>query len=494
MSDREPTSDGQSAEGSTGAAESGDQETPSTAAPTTGSGSRSSSRRGDRPDLAARRRHPDGPKPASRRRRWLIGVIAAVVVIALAVGLTVYGLSRRAPQVEPSTGPTPSSSTSTEPVLTPTRMLSAAQAKLILPDTTWTVVSDQSGPSTSTSAACLSPAATQNAPNPLQILSRTLSAGGTAGPMVLHQAQAFGSTDEATVTYALMARALGNCDLANSYLVSGASIDGLGDQSTAVVIADQAKKQYRTVVVDRTGRVVNVIDVVTAQSNGGGPLDGAVTALGKVTDSQCTAALGECASLVTVKPGPPPVSGDQPGFLAVADIPQPEAGAGSWVGQTPAKPSTLVTTGCENVDFGTVDAESSGARTYLLSDKPTGMPAAFGLDEAIFTMTDEKSATDLANQITQNLESCKERQLTATVNAPTSVSGVGADGIAVQGKTYLVTQKTSDTATAAYRVGVVTAGVKVVYVFLPTEGKFDLTDAQWTALAARAGARATQVG
>lgn len=476
---------------------SGVSDSTTTSDPTTTSGPTTAPRREDRPDLAARRRRSgeldwaDDAASTSRRRRWLVGSIAAVIVIALAIGLSVYLLKRPSTQSSP---PPPDSSSAPAPasaVLTAGSMLTPAQAALILPGTTWKVASDQSGQETTTSAACLSPAAVQNAPNPQAIRSRTLTAGA-GGPMVLHQAQAFGTADESTVDYALLTKALGDCDLANSYLLSGSVITGLGDQSTGVVIEDQSKKQYRTVIVDRTGLMVNVLDVVTDISRGAGPLTGASKALAKITDGQCTVAIGQCATLVGVKDGPPPAAGDQPGYLAVADIPQPQAGAGTWTGNTPGKPGSLLTSGCENLDFSKVDADSSGARTYLLSDEPAGMPDSFGLDEAVFTMSDAAGATALTKQLTDNIESCKQRQLTASVDGEKSISGVGAAGAPISGKTYQITQKVNATTNSHFRLGIVTTGQRVIYTFLPTQDKFDLTDDQWTDLTLRAAARGTQ--
>ncbi len=475
-------------------------------------GSAMADRRGDRPDLSARRRRQAeaaeaaaaargaasdgstgaGETGAPRRRRWWIGVIAAVVVIALAVALIVYLLTRPDSPTPPPTS-TETASPTTAPVLSAASMLSAAQAETIAPDGTFTVVSDSSGQATATSPACLSPTAVQNAPNPQAIRSRTLSTGGSGATLVLHQAQSFGSADEATVDFALLSRALGNCDLANSYLLRGSVITGLGDQSVGVVVEDQAKKQYRTVVVARTGVAVDVLDVVTGTGQGDPPLDETAKAMASIVTGQCTNAVGQCATLVKVEDGPPPAAGDQPGYLDVADLPQPQAGDSTWIGSNPGKPGALSGSGCENVDFSKVDATSSGARTYLLDQKPTGTPDSFGIDEAVFTMSDADGAAALVKQLNDNIASCKERQLTAAVSDKTDVNGVGAEDAEVDGTTYKITQQINDDTTSHFRLGVATIGSKVVYLFLPTQDRFDVTDDQWSDLLVRAAARASQV-
>ena len=47
--------------------------------------------------------------------------------------------------------------------------------------------------------------------------------------------------------------------------------------------------------------------------------------------------------------------------------------------------------------------------------------------------------------------------------------------------------------TAKYRVGIVSAGPKVIYTFLNPRGDYDFTDGQWDTVAVRAGERMTQV-
>jgi hypothetical protein len=55
----------------------------------------------------------------------------------------------------------------------------------------------------------------------------------------------------------------------------------------------------------------------------------------------------------------------------------------------------------------------------------------------------------------------------------------------------VVSQKSID-GTHKYRVGIVSAGKKVVYTFLNPRDDYDFTDRQWDTVAVRAGERATQ--
>jgi hypothetical protein len=144
--------------------------------------------------------------------------------------------------------------------------------------------------------------------------------------------------------------------------------------------------------------------------------------------------------------------------------------------------------GCETVSWAKTPADRRVARTYLLQDQSL----TFGLDAIVLTEPNAANAASVVAQVKGDLDSCASRKLTATVSAPRQVRGTGAGGAAIAGWTATVSQRTTE-GTARYRVGIVSAGTKVVYTFLNPQPKLDLTDAQWSLVTVRAGERATQV-
>ena len=134
-------------------------------------------------------------------------------------------------------------------------------------------------------------------------------------------------------------------------------------------------------------------------------------------------------------------------------------------------------------------AEVRSARVYLLTDSGKSY---FGLNEIVLTMENEKAAEQLVAKIKKDLESCKERKLTATVSKPAKVDGVGARNAEVTGYTSTVEQKAGEV-TSKFRVGIVSTGAKVAYTFCNSSGDFDFTNDQWDTVAVRAGERVTQV-
>lgn len=445
-----------------------------------------------------------GRSTGSRARLALIiGAVAAVVTIGLVIGFTVLGIGRT-----PSTGPSPttpsgsgapastddpsgSSTNGSVKLLTDQMLLTPDEAKTLSAKRTWTIEKTQRGPAKDAPVpACFGGDAPEGQPIAQQEVSQLLSSSGKSAPVALHQASSYSSPEEATQAFAIAAKTLGSCAPAESYIAEGRTVSGVGDQSVGVIIATMqgSAPEPHSVVVARTGRVVNILDASSPQT--------AITVgkvaqtLAAITATQCTAAGGECGGTPSVKDGPPPLGGDEPGFLAVGDLPPAGDTVAEWTADAVDQPSSdFAGSSCEGIDWTTVAAESRASRVYLY---PQSGNAFFGVNEIVLTVKDPQAANKLATKIQSNLASCKTRKLTAATTSPTKVSGKGAENVAVSGWTSVVTQKSGD-GSSRYRVGVVTTGSKVVYTFLNPTGSYDFSDSQWNAIALRAGVRATQV-
>lgn len=441
--------------------------------------------------------------PLGQRSRvgLLIGAVAGIVILGLAIGYTVLSLTRpsAAPGVAPSvpgnsTGPTTGTSSS-PPEPEPTALLT--DASLITPRTaakidserTWKAQLTQKGQSAdSPQPACLGGDPVEGQPIPQQSMLRVLTSTGKNPPAVLQQADAYASPEEAAQAYAVAARTLGGCTMAATVIDSGALVTGLGDQSLGVVltVAEDNTSEFRTVILTRTGRVVDAVDVAQPAEAVG--VDKVALATADVVNAQCKAAAGTCARGVQTRPAPPPVGGDAPGFLATADLPPVGTPPTGWVGNKPATPDSdvLKGSGCETVDWAKQAAVTRSWRTYLLQDSPS----KFGLDEVVLTLKSPADATKLAEKVKDDWDDCSKRQLTATVEKPEEFNDRGAQNTEIEGWTTTVVQKAD--ATTTFRVGIAAAGPKVVFTFLNPQDKLDLSAAAFAQVTARAGQRATQ--
>ncbi len=439
--------------------------------------------------------------PTRNRTPLLIGAVAAVVILGLALGYTVLSLTRQsaAPGVPPSvpTGSTAPSGPSGSPsgpdptaLLTDAMLMSPQIASKVDAERTWKVQLTQKGQSAdSPQPACLGGDPVEGQPIPQQSILRVLNSTGKNPPAILQQSDAYATPEEAGQAYAVAARALGGCTMAATYIDSGAVITGLGDQSVGLTlrVSDGAVSEYRAVVLARTGRVLDVVDV--AQSDTAPGVDKVALATGDVLNTQCQPAGGTCATGVRVAAAAPPVGGDVLGFLATADLPPVGAAATTWVANKPATPDSdvLKGSGCERVDWAKEPATARAWRTYLLQDSAS----RFGLDEVVLTMKTPQDATKLADKVHDDWNECEDRQLTASVAKPKEFTTAGARNTPVAGWTTIVKQKSD--ATTSFRVGIAAAGPKVVFTFLNPQDKLDLTEDEFAAVTARAGQRATQV-
>ena len=443
----------------------------------------------------------DEPKRLSQHAKLalLIGAVATVAIIGLLIGYAVLATDNQ-PQSPPSVPPAAGGNGTTgnagqgpdqtgAALLTDAAMLSPDQAKALDRDRTWKVTSTERNPSEDApAAACFSGEPLEGQSAPQQKVLRMLESGGKKAPVALHEATAYGSVDEAIQAYMIASKTLGGCAVTGSYIESGHAISGVGNQSAGVVVIDVSKSRAHSVVLNRTGRVINVLDA--SQPSKALAMSDVAKALGQVNNVQCGPAGGECNGPASATDSPPPLGGDEPGFLATGDLPPPRAKIAAWVPTEIELPKADFTgSQCENVTWTTVPAESRSSRVYLFPESGKNF---FGLNEIVLTTKDAKAANKLVDKIKSNLARCKNRTLTASVSKPDKVRSIGADRTKIAGWTTVVSQKSTD-GTAKYRVGVVAAGPKVIYTFLNPNNDYDMTRRQWDTVAVRAGERATQV-
>lgn len=444
----------------------------------------------------------DGPRLSQRGRlALLIGAVAAIVVLGLAIGYAVIGRPN-GPSAEPPGGASPSPGTSessttgtpgkTEGELLSTEMLvNPEDAKPIDEKQDWKVTRtvtkvDETAPQ----AICLE-AAIEGLPTPREAMMQILGSGGKSGPAILHQATAYSSAEEAAQAYALIAKAVGNCtvDGVNAWLYSGRTVTGLGDQSLGVVIkvVDGKNDEFRSVVLSRTGSVLNVVDV--AKQKKGIPVGDAVQATAAAVNRQCTAVEGKCAKETGDKAGPPPV-GDQPGYLSGGDLPAPAKDAGAWFADDPKNlTEPQHSSGCETADLSKVAGGRAVSRTFLVD----GDAGEFGLDQYVVTMKSESEAEKLAKKFRDDWEDCQDRKVTPKVDDPTKIKGSGAKGAKITGWVTLVKVPTNDSETRTYRVAIAWVDTKLVFTFLSPTDKLDIDESDWKRVAVRSAERATQV-
>jgi hypothetical protein len=439
----------------------------------------------------------DERRPLSRRTKLalLIGAVSVVVVIGLAVS---YAVLTAASQSQRRPGGTGTSSNASQlpdqtetAVLTDASMLSPRQADLLNRDRTWKVeLTKRSQWENAPTAACFGGEPLEGQPTPQQKILRVLNGGGKNAPKALHEATAYSSPDEAALAYAIASKTLGSCAVTGFYIQSGHAVSGVGNRAVGVVVMHGTKSPAaHSVVLNQTGRVINVVDAT--QPSQALAITAVARALGEVNKVQCGPAGGGCGGTPSVKAGPPPVGGDELGFLATGDLPPAGAKPAPWTATEIELPKKeFKGSQCEkSVNWATVSAKSKSSRVYLIPDSGTKY---FGLNEIVLTTKDAKAAAEMVDKLRSDLTKCEKTVLTATVSKPKKVTSIGAQNTKITGWTATVSHK-STLGKTKFRVGIVSAGPKVVYTFLNPQGEYDFNGVQWDTVAVRAGERTTQV-
>lgn len=450
-------------------------------------------------------RSTDPTQPAgSRTRRWgRVGAVAALMVVVLAIGYAAFAFSGNGQvavvlgQDPPVSGPPPTP-TPTPPV-SEDRLLNVEQAKFLAPKSDWQVARTQTGrDAESPVATCLHRPGTDDTPADSTFL-RTLTASGEREMAILHEANTYADRDQAVHVFGEIARELGGCAVEGSYLHGAETIDALGNQALAVRVSvapggNAAQQEYHTVLVIRTGRVLNVVDAATTDKFVTGQI--LAETMIPVVNVQCTDAVGLCAQEPKTDAVVPPIGGEHPGLPVVADVPRLPKMTGRWAATDPVRdPQLPVGTSCERLDQPKSKPTATIARAYLVQDDEA-IPQTYGWDLVLFTLKDDKQAGSFLDDVSASINDCEDRQRTAEVSKATTFDGTGTKNTKLQGVTWQVRQQTgadADTDYVDFRVALVRAGNKVVYLFLPLEKGVNFSDGQWQALALRAGERATQI-
>ncbi|MFT3861818.1 hypothetical protein [Micropruina sp.] len=426
---------------------------------------------------------PDGT--AGHPRRRLILITAAVVAAAVALSLVFWrarpGGSTENPPVT-STGPADSVSVSPSPAgLDAAQLLVADDLTDLRKSTRWTEAADPTG--AAPTPACVELSSTGGAA-PDTEASRRFTADRDGGVLV-QVAQAMADEPAATTAYQALLSQAASCS--DAQLLAVYRIDGLADSATALTVALTDGTQH-TLLITRTGRFVGVTDASVTETPvvGAGALSSTIaTSLAR----QCGIATGTCPTTPKASATLPPAT-DPVGWLAWVDVPLLTPGEGKWTATDAAAPN-LVGSQCEDVDLNKLPGTTEAAhRTYLLTDDSKA-PEGFGIDQAIYTFSKASAATAMAKTLTDNFAECGDRTLTAKVQTA-DVSAVGEGSKKLEGKSYVVTQRISDSKTVTFRVGVVAVGTRLVYLLANPSANFDFTDAAWKALVGRAAQRATQ--
>jgi len=442
----------------------------------------------------------------SHRPRMVLAGVAALLVVVVAIAYTVTALNgTRIPlgplgplgPADPATSPSSSPSPSAAPAVNEQRLLDTTTAAAIDDKATWSIARTQTGRDADSPLAVCLQAPESSDPAPKTSVLRTLTASGKRGLAALHQADAYGDSDQAVEVFSQYAQQLGGCTTDRAFLVGSTVVENLGDQAITVTVdvaAPTGGALHHTVLVVRTGTVINIVDAsATDKAVDPGTL---AAAIAPIINQQCADADGRCAQKPKTTDVVPPIGAEVPGLPALADVPRLDTmSGGHWSTTEPLRNSTLPEgSQCERLDATKVKPATTLKRAYLVQDDDV-VPDTFGWDLVLFSFDKEGDASGYLKEVRSSIDRCSDRQKSAKVTNGKGFKGTGTEGTTISAYSWNVRQPTGTGADqhADYRLGLAVAGDKVVYLFLPIDDKFNFTDEQWEGLVIRAAQRATQV-
>lgn len=428
----------------------------------------------------------------SRLLIWAVGGLVAALVIALIAFLAVRAARNdEGPVTAPSASSSPSGPTTPA---TLADLLTGGDLAGIAPAASWAEVSTtESVEEHQSFAICLSKDIAAQV-NPTRSLQRSLGTAGDTGLAALHQIDVYANDASATTVMDARIEALSSCAEVPVVIEGSSTITGLAERTFQITVLDQGQKDgvaqdaYHTVLLTQQGPVLQLVD--GKQLNEPVAADALALALVRPQTALDKAQGVEAPPAPTVAAAVVPAV-EPLGWLIASDLPRVRSGAGRWQARAP-QPVSIPGTGCENMTLASESGPSERQETRYTLTQDDQAPTLFGLDQLLFTFDNPTAASQFITRLGNNIATCKNRVLTATVAEGTAVVSDGADGATASTRLFTVTQAQGDNAAATFQVLVGVSGTHVGYAVVTTEGDYKFSDSQLSALAQRLGVRLTQ--
>jgi DNA-directed RNA polymerase specialized sigma24 family protein len=258
------------------------------------------------------------------------------------------------------------------------------------------------------------------------------------------------------------------CNQARLQLLSTYDVRQLGDEAMILKFrAEGARLDSFSVGVARSGHISTWTAVVTRGASNP-ETSKLVDTLGNSVGRLCSSrAAGACAMSPVVQENPPPPSGEQPGMLAVADLPAVGRIDKPWVGTRAARvQGNPAATTCDNADFETAGASGVLSRTFLVPGSKT--PARFGITETSGSFASAEPAKAFVTRVRAKMDKCPDKDLGAKITQHAEMP------IAVRGSAWYLWRlesAVSDNRTVVFWMGITRVGNHVAQVsFVPGDG------------------------
>jgi len=258
------------------------------------------------------------------------------------------------------------------------------------------------------------------------------------------------------------------CQRAGLQLLSTYDVRGLGEEAMVLKFRAQGDRLNSFAVgVARSGHISTWTSVITRGASNPDTTR-LVDSLSSSVQRLCSSrAGGACAQMPVVNENPPPPSGEQPGMLAVADLPPVGEIARPWAGTDAQRlRSNPASTTCDRAAFGNAGAQGVLTRTFLVPGSKT--PSRFGMTESAGRFPGTDQAKAFVTNVRDRMDTCEKKDPGATISERAEMR------FAVRGSAWYLWRlesEVSDKRTIAYWMGITRVGSLVAQVsFVPGDG------------------------
>jgi len=275
------------------------------------------------------------------------------------------------------------------------------------------------------------------------------------------------------------------CHVARLQLLRAYRVDGIGDEAHVLMarVWERPVTSY-SVAVARIGRVVTSTVGKTVGAAAPPPRQIAQSLADAVAMLCAESGADDCSRRPTFSVVPPPPSGEEPGILAVPDLPPVGRIDQPWVG-TDARPTPNPSmTTCDRARFTASGARPALARVYLIPE--ADLPTRFGISETVGLFPSEARARRFLDRVRSSVARCEDRDLATTV---TGADRGRLERSGAEWSIWTLRTEISQRRTVEFRVGFVRTGRRVAQITFVPAPHDDITPAHFHDLLVRAGDR-----
>ncbi len=319
--------------------------------------------------------------------------------------------------------------------------------------------------------------------DPLKVLVRTYTANGQDKERVAQAIEVSRSTKIADAAYRRLVRWYSDCQHPRVQLVTSYSVKRTaGDFQILRLRSHSTPVRTFTVGFSHSGNVTSTL-VHEVDGSVGPSIGTFARTLNNSVSRLCADTGGNCTDKIAVTITEPPRTSDDPAFLGIVDLPPIAEIDRVWVGVEAFSAAKInpAATGCDRADFSAIKTAKS---KLFVIPQARELPKEFGVAETIARFPNEKLAKEFVKTISDRVNECGAKNLTAKVDQRRSFKTDEYSG-----KTWRISLEVTKGKRITFRGAIIRRGADVAQVTFTPSGKFDVSAKVFEVVAARAGAR-----